>query len=51
MVQSLQPKGRGFESTCVFFYLYSIRLSSFITDVPGILTDDIWIILFQMVDA
>ena len=51
MVQSLQPKGRGFESTFVFFYLYSIRLSSFIIDVPRILTDDIWIILFQMVDA
>ena len=29
MIQSLQPKGREFESTCVlFFYLYSIRLIS-----------------------
>ena len=34
MIQSLQPKGREFESTCVFFYLYSIRLISFIIDVP-----------------
>ena len=32
MIQSLQPKGREFESTCVlfFFYLYSIRLISFL---------------------
>ena len=36
MIQSLQPKGREFESTCVcvFFYLYSIHLISFIIDVP-----------------
>ena len=38
MIQSLQPKGREFESTCecVFFQvnLYSIRLISFIIDVP-----------------
>ena len=40
MVQSLQPKGREFESMCVlffcccFFYLYSIRLISFIINVP-----------------
>ena len=39
MIQSLQPKGREFESTCIFFisfcfYLYSIRLISFIIDVP-----------------
>ena len=42
-VQSLQPKGREFESTYVlvfcccfflYFYLYSIRLTSFIIDVP-----------------
>ena len=26
MIQSLQPKGREFGSTCVLFYLYSIRL-------------------------
>ena len=34
MIQSLQPKGREFESTCVcfFFYLYSIRLITFIID-------------------
>ena len=36
MVQSLQPKGREFEYTCllIFFYLYSIRLISFIISVP-----------------
>ena len=35
MTQSLQPKGQEFESTCVcFFYLYSIRLISFIIDEP-----------------
>ena len=38
MIQSLQPKGREFESTCVlfipFFNLYSIRLISFIIDAP-----------------
>ena len=36
MIQSLQPKGREFKSTCVcvFFYLYLIRLFSFIIDVP-----------------
>ena len=40
-VHSLQPKGGEFESTHVlvvfvvcFFYLYSIRLTSFIIDVP-----------------
>ena len=33
-MQILQPKGRKFESTCVLFYLYSIRLISFIIDVP-----------------
>ena len=43
MIQSLQPKGRGFESTCVsvFFYLYSIRLISFILDVPRPLRNEI----------
>ena len=36
MIKSLQTKGREFESTCVlfFFKLYSIRLISFIIDVP-----------------
>ena len=36
MIQSLQPKGREFTTTCVgfFFNLYSIRLISFIIDVP-----------------
>ena len=47
MAQSLQPKGHAFESTCVFLYLYSTRLSSLIIDVPRPLTNDIWIILFQ----
>ena len=52
MVQSLRPKGRAFESTCVLFvYLYSIRLSAFIIDVPRALSNNIWINLFQMVDA
>ena len=43
MIQSLQPKGREFESTCVlyFFYLYSIRLISFIIDVPRTLRNKI----------
>ena len=35
----------------VFFYIKSIRLSSFIIDVPLPLSNDIWIILFQMVIA
>ena len=38
MIQSLQPKGREFESTCILFNscftFYSIRLVSFIIDVP-----------------
>ena len=42
MIQSLQPKGREFESTCVIlFYLYSIRLVSFIIDVPRPLRNEI----------
>ena len=43
MIQSLQPKGREFESTClyVFFYLYSIRLISFIINVPRPLRNEI----------
>ena len=49
MIQSLQPKGREFESTCVvcflcvcvFFYLNSIRLISFIIDVPRSLRNEI----------
>ena len=42
MIQSLQPKGREFESTCIlFFYLYSIRLISFIIDVPRPLRNEI----------
>ena len=50
MIQSLQPKGRAYE--CVlFYYLYSFCLSSLIIDVPIPLSNDIWIILFQMVDA
>ena len=43
MIQSLQPKGREFESTCVCFFqnLYSIRLISFIIDVPRPLRNEI----------
>ena len=41
MIQSLQPKGREFESTFVFFHLYSIRLISFIIDVPRPLRNEI----------
>ena len=41
MIQSLQPKGREFESTCFLFYLYSIRLISFIIDVPRPLRNEI----------
>ena len=42
MTHTLQPKGREFDSTCVlFFYLYSIRLISFIIDVPRPLTNEI----------
>ena len=42
MIQSLQPKGREFESTCIlFFYLYSISLISFIIDVPRPLRNEI----------
>ena len=49
MIQSLQPKGHAFKSTCFFFYIYSIRLSSFIIHVPRPLSNDIRIIIFQMV--
>ena len=43
MIESLQPKGREFESTCVFiFYLYSIRLISFIIDLPRPLRNEIF---------
>ena len=47
MIQSLQPKGREFESTClcvcffVLFLLHSIRLNSFIIDVPRPLRNEI----------
>ena len=41
MIQGLQSKGRGFESTCFFFYIYSIRLISFIIDVPRPLRNEI----------
>ena len=47
MIQSLQPKGCEFESTClcvcvcVFFLLYLIRLISFIIDVPLPLRNEI----------
>ena len=52
MVQSLQPKGHAFKSMCVlFFYLYSTQLSTLSIDVPRPLSNDIWIILFQMVYA
>ena len=55
MVQSLQPKGREFESTYVlvlfffalYFYLYSTRLTSFIIDVPRPLSNVLWIIIFK----
>ena len=47
MIQSLQPKGRAFESTCVcvfffYFYLYSIRLILIIIDVPRPLRNEIF---------
>ena len=44
MIQSLQPKGREFESACVcvfYFYLYSIRLILIIIDVPRPLRNEI----------
>ena len=44
MIQSLQPKGREFESSCVcvfYFYLYSIRLISIVIDVPRPLRNEI----------
>ena len=56
MIHILQPKGREFESTYVlvlfcfvFFYLlnYSIRLTSFIIDVPRPLSNVFWIIIFK----
>ena len=51
MVESLQPKGREFESTYVLvffvFLLYSIRLTSFIIDVPRPLSNVLWIIIFK----
>ena len=51
MVESLQPKGRKFESTYVLvffvFLLYSIRLTLFIIDVPRPLSSVLWIIIFK----
>ena len=52
MVESLQPKGPEFESTYVLgfffvFLLYSIRLTSFIIDVPRPLSNVLWIIIFK----
>ena len=53
MVQSLQPRGRELESTYMYvllflyFYLYSIRLTSFSIDVPRSLSNVIWIIIFK----
>ena len=50
MVESLQPKGREFESTYVLFFvflLYSIRLTSFIIDVPRPLSSVLWVIIFK----
>ena len=42
MLQSLQPIGREFESTCVLFFLsYSNRLISFIIDIPRPLRNEI----------
>ena len=40
-----------FVCVCVFFYLYSIRLRSFIIDVPRPLSNVLWVIIFQTVDA
>ena len=51
MVQSLQPNGCEFESTCVFFYLFFDSFKFIIIDVPRPLSNEIWIILFQMVDG
>ena len=54
MVQSLQSKGREFESKyvlvlffCFVFLLHSIRLTSFIIDVPRPLSNVLWIIIFK----
>ena len=53
MVQSLQPKGREFESALfllffvfvfLYFYLYSIRFTSFTIDVPRPLSNFFWVI-------
>ena len=43
MVQSLQQKGREF----FYFNFYSIRLTSFIIDVPRPLSNVLWIIIFK----
>ena len=53
MVESLQTKGREFESMYVlvffvlYFYLYFIGLTSFIIDVPRPLSNVLWIIIFK----
>ena len=52
MVESLQPKGREFESTyvlvfCFVFYLYLTGLTSFIIDGPRPLSNVLWIIIFK----
>ena len=41
MIQSLQPKGREFEFMFALFYLYLIRLISFIIHVPRPLRNEI----------
>ena len=44
MIQNLQPKGHEFESTCVcvcVFYIYSVRLISFVINVPRPLRNEI----------
>ena len=41
MMQSLQPKGREFESTCVLFFTFIRFVISFIIDVPRPLRNDI----------
>ena len=56
MAESLQPKGREFESMNVLvfwgvffivFYLYLIGLTSFIIDIPRPLSNVLWIIIFK----
>ena len=46
-VVSSNPRNMFFVFVLYFFYLYSIRLTSFIIDVPRPLSNVLWIVIFK----